>query len=131
MTANKKRKTTEPNDEELSEFVPRIVAVAPPKEGNAGYRVGLSNGRGGAFAYLRVSLLNVPPGATTTDLRNGLPLAMMLTGSAPGEGPATWLDPDATVPVLVGLSYDAQWWIRDFAAAGGVARSNFVRITIE
>ena len=69
--------------------------------------------------------------ATVTDLRNGLPLAQVLSGSGVGAGYGTWRDVDATVPALVGLSYDAQWWIRDLGAPGGVAKSDMVRVTIE
>ena len=49
----------------------------------------------------------------------------------PGQGYATWMDVDATASVLVGLSYEAQWWIRDANAFGGVAKSDWARVTIE
>ena len=43
----------------------------------------------------------------------------------------TWQDDEALEPVLIGLSYEAQWWIRDFGANGNVAKSERVLITIE
>ncbi|MEM1450612.1 MAG: cytochrome c peroxidase [Planctomycetota bacterium] len=112
-------------------FVPRIVATAPPKSGNPGFRVGLHGATGGNFAVLHVDLLSIPGGATTDDLRRGLPLAQIVDGTGPGGGHATWIDADAVAPVLVGLTYEAQWWIRDPAAPGGIARSPLVRVTIE
>ena len=112
-------------------FVPRIVADATPNVGNAGFRVGVHGALGGEFALLRVQLLQLPGGATMADLRRGLPLAQLLMGSGPGAGYGTWLDLDATAPVLQGLTYDAQWWVRDAAAPGGIAKSDFVRVTIE
>ena len=37
----------------------------------------------------------------------------------------------AEATLLQGLTYDAQWWVRDAAAPGGISRSDFVRVTIE
>ncbi|MFT6831570.1 MAG: cytochrome c peroxidase [Planctomycetota bacterium] len=112
-------------------FTPGIIATSPPKEGNQGFRVGGFDALGGVFAHLHVDLLNIPAGATTMDLRNGLPLAAMTQGIGAGQGTMTWIDSEALEPVLIGLSYEAQWWIRDFGAAGNVAKSERVRITIE
>ncbi|MEM6673147.1 MAG: cytochrome-c peroxidase [Planctomycetota bacterium] len=112
-------------------FVPQILATAPPKEGNRGFRVGLHGALGGSFAVLRAFPISVPAGATTADLRAGLPLAQIVEGSGPGQGHATWVDADATLPVLVGLSYEAQWWIRDAGATGGIAKTNAIRVAIE
>ena len=58
-------------------------------------------------------------------------LLRLVDGTGPGGGHATWIDADAVAPVLVGLTYEAQWWIRDPAAPGGIARSPLVRVTIE
>lgn len=112
-------------------FIPGIVATSPPKEGNQGFRVGGNNALGDVFTVLHVDLLNIPSGATTMDLRNGLPLAMMTQGLGAGQGTMTWQDDEALEPVLIGLSYEAQWWVRDFGAVGNVAKSDRVRITIE
>ncbi|MEM9378681.1 MAG: cytochrome c peroxidase [Planctomycetota bacterium] len=112
-------------------FVPQIVATAPPKQGNPGFRVGLHGATGGSFTLLHVDLLSIPAGATTADLRHGLPLAQVVVGTGAGAGHATWIDADAVDPVLVGLTYEAQWWVRDAAAPGGIARSPLVRVTIE
>ena len=112
-------------------FVPQIIATSPPKEGNTGFRVGGFGAVGDTFAVLHVDLLNVPAGATTTDLRNGLPLAMTTMGQGAGQGFLTWTDDEALEPVLIGLSYEAQWWVRDFGIPSRVAKSNRVRITIE
>jgi len=112
-------------------FVPQIVADTPPREGHEGFRIGVHGALGGQFSVLHVQLLNVPGTATVADLRNGLPLAQVLSGAGAGAGYGTWYDLDATAPSLVGLSFDAQWWIRDLAAPGGIAKSDVVRVTIE
>ncbi|QDV09757.1 Cytochrome c551 peroxidase precursor [Planctomycetes bacterium Poly30] len=112
-------------------FTPGIIATSPPREGNQGFRVGGFDALGDVFTVLHVDLVNVPGGATTMDLRNGLPLAAMTQGIGAGQGTMTWLDDEALAPVLVGLSYEAQWWVRDFGAVGNVAKSERVRITIE
>ncbi len=112
-------------------FLPQIVATSPPKEGNSGFRVGGYNMLGDTFAVLRVNLQNIPAGATTMDLRNGLPFAQTTSGVGADGGFITWSDEEALVPVLVGLSYEAQWWIRDFGVPTGVAKSDWVRITVE
>ena len=112
-------------------FVPQIIAAVPPKEGNEGFRVGLHGAYGGSFAVLHVDFVTIPGTATVADLRAGLPIAQVVQGIGAGDGYTTWIEPNATVPALVGLTYDAQWWIRDAQAPMGVSRSNFVRITIE
>ena len=112
-------------------LVPQIIATAPPKSGNGGFRVGLHNAVGGTFAVLKVNLVAVPGTATVADLRNGLPLAQTVQGVGAGDGTATWIDADATAPVLVGLTYEAQWLVRDFSAPNNIARSQAVLISIE
>jgi cytochrome c peroxidase len=114
-------------------FVPQLIADVAPLEGNDGFRIGVHRALGGQFSLLKVQLdvATIPGAATVMDLRNGLPSAQMLSGVGPGQGHATWLDVDATASVLVGLTYDAQWWIRDFAAPGGIAKTNWARVTIE
>jgi len=114
-------------------FVPQLIADVAPLEGNDAFRIGVHRALGGQFALLKVQLdlATIPVAATVVDLRNGLPSAQMLSGAGPGQGHATWLDVDATASVLVGLTYDAQWWIRDFAAPGGIAKSDWARVTIE
>jgi cytochrome c peroxidase len=112
-------------------FVPQIIATAPPKSGNGGFRVGLHGAVGNTFAVLKVNLVAIPGSASVVDLRNGLPLAQTVQGSGPGNGTATWIDADATAPVLVGLTYEAQWLVRDFSANNNIARSTAVLITIE
>lgn len=112
-------------------FVPQIIATAPPKTGNGGFRVGLHGAVGNTFAVLKVNLVSIPGSASVIDLRNGLPLAQTVQGSGPGNGTATWIDADATAPVLVGLTYEAQWLVRDFSANNNIARSTAVLITIE
>ena len=112
-------------------FVPQIIATAPPKSGNGGFRVGLHGAVGNTFAVLKVNLVSIPGSASVIDLRNGLPLAQTVQGSGPGNGTATWIDADATAPVLVGLTYEAQWLVRDFSANNNIARSTAVLITIE
>ncbi len=112
-------------------IVPEIIATSPPAEGNEGFRVGINLAYGGAWALLNVRVQNLPPGAPTDQLRSGLPFPQRLEGAGPGSGFATWIDPAATAPVMVGMSYNAQWVVRDPGAANGIARSEMVRITIE
>lgn len=113
--------------------IPQLIANSAPVEGTDAFRVGVHNALGGQFSLLHVELNlgTIPGSATVADLRNGLPGAQLLTGAGPGAGHATWYDLDATAPVLVGLSYEAQWWVRDAAAFGGVAKSDWARFTIE
>ena len=112
-------------------FEPQITAISPPVEGNDGFAIGLHGALGGQFSVLHVELRTIPGTATVVDLRNGLPLAQIVDGVGAGQGFATWRDLEATAPALVGLTYDAQWWVRDFGAPGGVAKSNWVSVTIE
>lgn len=110
--------------------VPEIMASAPPKVGNIGFRVGVNGAGGGAWALLSARL-NSAPGPISPQLRLGFPSPQRLAGVGPGGGYGTWITPQATAPAMLGVSYDAQWIVRDPGAAGGVARSEWVRITIE
>lgn len=111
-------------------IVPQIIATAPPKMGNTGFRIGVEQAYGGAWALLYVRL-NLAPGPPTLHRRDGLPFPQVLEGAGPGGGFGTWIDPEATRPVMVGVSYNAQWVVRDPGAPSGVSRSELVRITIE
>ena len=56
---------------------------------------------------------------------------VVLDGVGPGEGYATWNFPLTTTPALLGLRLEGQWWVRDGAAPGGVARSERFIMTVE
>ena len=112
-------------------FIPRTLVPSPAHSGNEGFRIGVSGGLGGAWATLYVRVITLPGGAPAPILRPGPAGPVRLSGSGPGQGHATYADPRSVSPALVGLTYDAQWLIRDPFAPGGVSRSDMVRITVE
>ena len=62
---------------------------------------------------------------------SGVGARTIAVGVGPGLACATWIDADVTASVLVGLTYEARWWLRDANALGGVAKSEWIRLTIE
>ena len=80
----------------------------------------MSGGLGGAWATLYVRVINLPGGAPAPILRPGPAGPVLLSGSGPGQGHADLRRPaQRLAPALVGLTYDAQWLIRDPFAPGG------------
>lgn len=112
-------------------FVPQLIATAPPKVGNPGFRVAVRGGLGGALSMLRIDVMSLPTVGSFLVGRTAFPRVQVLSGSGAGQGYATWINEQATSPVLVGLQYRASWLVRDPLAAGGVARSEPIIVTIE
>ena len=114
-------------------MAPELILSPAPFLGSESFRVGLSGGLGGSFGAMRLRVLDLGgfPGATS--LRT-LPLPggpIVLGGVGSGEGYATWSFPLTATPSLLGLKLEGQWWVRDAAAPGGVARSERFIMTVE
>lgn len=113
-------------------LVPRMIAVTPPKAGNAEFRLGLTQARGGARAVLayRASA----PGTVTGGLQAGTWFLQgsqqTLPGSGPGQGYATWRRPLPADPALVGTELWLQWRVLDPQAGKGIARSPWAHVTV-
>ncbi|QDV05508.1 Cytochrome c551 peroxidase precursor [Planctomycetes bacterium Poly30] len=114
-------------------IAPRALVTASPFLGAEDFRIGLEAGLGGTFASMRLRL--AAPGGLGGPLAVrslGLPLAPLAVSAGPaGKGYATWQFPLTQTPAMVGLAFDAQWWVRDPQAPGGVARSQQLRFTVE
>ena len=113
--------------------VPQLIVSPAPFLGSENFRVGVSGGLGGAFGTMRLRVLDLGgfPGALgvrTLPLPGG---PIVLGGVGAGEGFATWSFPLTSTPALLGLQLEGQWWIRDPAAPGGVARSEMFLMTVE
>lgn len=111
-----------------SSGTPSMLASRPPSVGSQDFQLGVSDSLGGANATV-VWTVNDPLGPTM-----GAPLifggSIRLSGSGPGGGYGTWKRAIPSEPSLVGLEVWAQWWVRDPAAAQGLARSRWASITI-
>ncbi len=110
--------------------IPQPVAVEPPLVGNTSFSVGVSNALGGAQAVLVID--SNDPGATATIPATGsfarISLTLSGNGAGQGFGSASLLIPGNSS--LVGQSFFGRWYIRDSAAAGGVAVSPAFRFTV-
>ena len=111
-------------------FAPRAVALEPPRIGNPSFTVGVVEALGGAPAWLAFDarISSGGPGA----VRLGPDAFLLEVPALAGEGPgAGWGSVSLAIPddpALVGRTIEAQWWVRDPAAAGGIALSERVRI---
>ena len=115
---------------------PTMVAISPLVGNEAGFKVGIGGGLGGATAFL---VLSRRPGTPTP---GGLPLFLSrsevigrylvtLSGSGDGHGYATLQAPVADLAVgAVGKSLYAQWFVVDPQASGGLAATKAVQWTI-
>ncbi len=112
-----------------------LVSPAPFLEADR-FRMGVRGAVGGAFATVRLRLVDLGGFAGNGGALavRTLPLPrgpIRLDGFGVDGGYGTWMFPLTSSPALLGLTLDAQWWIRDVAAVGGVARSEVVRLTVE
>jgi hypothetical protein len=106
-----------------------MLADTPPNLGSESFRLGLGAGLGGAQAFLVLGPDRAVPGASY----RGVPLyvdpsfasvrSFVLTGSAPGEGAATFHARLPGDPALVGTKTYAQWFVLDPGAISGLAVS--------
>jgi len=108
-------------------FTPQVVALSPPHVGNPDWKLGVYDGLGGANALVTVS--NSAPSATIPSFSR-VGGGLVLNGSGPGQGYATWHREMPSDPGLVGLELWLQWRVRDMGARGGVARSPVVHLTL-
>ncbi|MEM6673945.1 MAG: cytochrome c peroxidase [Planctomycetota bacterium] len=112
--------------------VPEVIVTASPFLGADRFRLGVRNALGGSFAAVRLRLVDLGGFAG-----NGGPLAIreLPLPDDPirlsNDGIGTWSFPLTSTPALQGLVLDAQWWVRDSSATGGLAKSEAVRITVE
>ena len=127
--------------------IPEILIHSPPAQRAPGFRIGVTGGLGGARAIL--VLRDAGPGTPAGSLfatggifgstvSGGVTYygtlsriyKQLLLGNGPGEGYAT--RPTRLPPAghLTGLTVEAQWFIIDPAAPGGMARSNIAEFTI-
>jgi cytochrome c peroxidase len=107
-------------------IVPAVIAADPPFVGNAGFRVGLMNARGGATARVLFSQTAPVSGVLQT---GELSAEVTLGGTGNGQGFGTMGFPIGANGLLSGRTYYYQWLVNDPAAVGGVARSNIARVT--
>lgn len=114
---------------------PEVIVAAAPFIGASRFRLGVKNGLGGAFGTVRfrlVSLGALQGASGLAAVRSLLPQRVVpLAGAGPGDGYGTWSSPIPNSPTMKGVSLDAQWWIRDPGASGGVSKSELVRLTVE
>jgi len=112
---------------------PRAIVEPAPFLGAERFRIGLAGARGGAFAAVRLQLVDLGGLPAPSTLRGLLPapVATLTAGSGDADGYATWTFDLDGPPSLRGVTLDAQWLVRDPAATGGVARTEIVRFTVE
>lgn len=118
----------------LNGLAPRVLVDAAPFTGADRFRLGLETETSNTFAAVRLRLVDQGGFGGPLALRAALPapnVASFVQDDGQGGGYATWQFPLTNSPALRGVSLDAQWWVRDAAAAGGVAKSELVRITVE
>jgi hypothetical protein len=110
--------------------IPQPVAVEPPLVGNPSFSVGISNALGGAQAVLVIDSNDpgVGPNIPVTGSFARLSLTLSGSGDGQGFGSASLLIPGNSS--LVGQSFFGRWYIRDSAAAGGVATSPAFKFTV-
>ena len=117
--------------------VPQMLAEVPANIGNAGYKLGVGQARGGALATLAVSLF---PAATTLQGVNVLvdvfvtPALFWTTlGGAtgvPGQGFGTVQFALPPEPALRGFTLYSQWFVWDAGVAVGLASSRAAEIRL-
>lgn len=114
-------------------FTPVMIARSPPAAGVSGLRLGIAAGLGGARARLLISI----PGRLAPGTGPHAParptlkaVRVILNGSGPGAGYATF---HLTLPDWLagsGKVIQAQWLVDDAAAPGGVAKSPIAELTV-
>lgn len=106
-------------------IVPGVIANAPWFIGNADFKLGLRNARGGVTATLAISTLP-PVNGRITAQRTAGPFAVSAGGN--GQGVATFHWPVLPINTRPGDELYVQWVVADPAAPGGQARSDVVRL---
>ncbi|MFT7679522.1 MAG: cytochrome c peroxidase [Planctomycetota bacterium] len=111
-------------------FVPIMMAPTQAAAGDPGFRLGISQGLGGAFAALGWSTAGA---SSAGPIQNAIAFdtgILTLSGIGPGNGVGTLERAFIQSPALIGLVLRAQWYVRDSAASGRIARSELAEITL-
>jgi cytochrome c peroxidase len=110
--------------------IPQPVAVEPPLVGNTSFSVGVSNALGGSQAVLVIDSNDPGAGPTIPATASFARISLTLSGSGAGQGfgSASLLIPGNSS--LVGQSFFGRWYVKDSAAAGGVATSPAFKFTV-
>ncbi len=107
---------------------PRMVAVTPPRLGNALFQLAVDNALPGATAEL-VRSSSAPSGGVVA--QDEVVATLTLGGSGAGDGHATALWPVPADAARFGEVHWFQWRVADPAATGGVALSRIAQVTLE
>ena len=114
--------------------VPAMLAQVPPNVGNPDFKIGIGNARGGAPAALLLGLqpANTPFSGVTllVDVGTALVIPGTLAGATgvAGQGFASMRVGVPDLPILVGLTMFAQWYVWDSGVPGGAAASRGAEI---
>src|ERR1043166_7615031 len=110
--------------------IPLPVAIEPPLVGNTNFSVGVSNALGGSQAVLVIDSNDPGPGPAIPATASFARISLTLSGSGAGQGfgSASLLIPGNSS--LVGQSFFGRWYVKDSAAAGGVATSPAFKFTV-
>ncbi len=113
---------------------PRALLLASPFLGADGFRIGLESPIGNTVGAMRLRLSSLGGLGGPMAVRAALGLSpgpMPVIATPSGTGYATWKLALTQSPAMIGLAFEAQWWVRDPQAAGGIARSERLRFTVE
>ncbi|MEE2939211.1 MAG: cytochrome c peroxidase, partial [Planctomycetota bacterium] len=114
---------------------PRVITTAAPFVAADRFRLGAVDVRPGAIAAVRTRLGTMggatAPGGALALMSLLRPAPVITSDDGQGGGYATATMPIGAEGALRGVSFDAQWLVRDPAAVGGIARSQIVRVTVE
>lgn len=115
---------------------PVMLADVPPFLGNREFKLGLGRAMPRMPAMLLLSPAVAPPGTAL----GGVPLSvdpgqafsklLLTTRASAGRATATEVVPLPTDPALLGLTFHAQWLVRDRGAAAGFCTTQAAHFTI-
>jgi cytochrome c peroxidase len=107
--------------------VPLLLGASPPFLGNPRFQVGIGAGLGGAWGLLLFSLNPAPAGSTlfgvplSVEYPSAIQKPVLLSPGGPGQGVTTFRMSLPTDPLLIGLDFYAQGFLRDPGAAAGIS----------
>jgi cytochrome c peroxidase len=110
------------------DLVPRMIATSPPNIGSTVFRVGVRDALGGAEALVVLARRPEVGGGLLVPAEVHGPI--VLDGAGAGAGYGTWSWPIPDDPALRGDRIYLQWWVMDPAAAGGIAASDAVALSL-
>ncbi|MBK8098400.1 MAG: hypothetical protein IPK26_14920 [Planctomycetes bacterium] len=113
----------------------QLVDAIPTFAGNADWRLGISGGQGGGFAYLAYGLSSLEPAAWFGPLPIHLTAfdgRFVALGGAPHDvGLATWRVPIPNDPMLAAYPVFFQAFTLDASAPGGIATSRGLELRVQ